>query len=339
MSHMEQATLEYARACNQMLDEADRRLADIIADTEAVQRNSSRILDAALRERISDLMKSCASTSASIAERRGSIGTTAYREEIDRTRQFLTQVNRVVLQSEALNSAVRAAFDAKMSERGLREGFEEYLSGIGDPQLRSVVELISRNKAHDSLSNEELKELAESIIDPSKKVRRKLIKDTVSSIESEMKSEKISPEVIRDAMGDGEAVSPLELKDRATSEILDERLRRSAVQAIVKSITARGFIVERSDIRHLKNEEGDTVKITARKPAGQVAEFRIDLDGKFVYHFQGYEGKACEKDISPLERDLEEVYGIKLTARKTLWENPDRLQNKHHQEMRTQGGH
>ena len=107
----------------------------------------------------------------------------------------------------------------------------------------------------------------------------------------------------------------------------------------MKSITAKDFIVDKSNIRHIKEGDVDQVKIIAKKPAGQTAEFLIDLNGKFVYHFQGYEGKACEKDIAPMERDLEEIYGIKLTERKTLWENPDKLQQRSHHDANVRRGH
>ena len=80
--------------------------------------------------------------------------------------------------------------------------------------------------------------------------------------------------------------------------------------------------------------ETDTVRLVAVKPGGQRAEFSIDLHGRFMYHLQGYEGSACEKDIGPLERDLEEVYGIRLTDRQTVWSNPDRMAAMHHMETK-----
>lgn len=43
------------------------------------------------------------------------------------------------------------------------------------------------------------------------------------------------------------------------------------------------------------------------------------MDGKFEYCFDGYEGQACQKDIEPFMKDLEEVYGIKVLNQTELW--------------------
>ena len=119
----------------------------------------------------------------------------------------------------------------------------------------------------------------------------------------------------------------------ATSEIIDERLRKSAIQAIVKSISEKGFVVEKKNIRLIR--ETNTVKITAMKPGSQKAEFSVDLDGKFNYRFDGYEGRACEKDIEPFEEDLERIYGIKIREKKTIWDNPDKITKSHYTEMKS----
>ncbi len=340
MSHMEQATLENGRICESMLYDAERKLDKIIEDTRAIRRNSSSLIDSVIDRKIEELLASCQRMKASVNAKRALVKGAQYRSAVDETMRFVSSVNTVDLQVTSLNRAVRTAFNTKLSDRtDNRSGLNEYLDSIDNPELRSVILILSKNKANDGLSLDELKELSESILDPSKKVRRKLLKETVSDVESEMKAEKLSPDVVERTMGSDEIVSPLELRDRASAEIFDERLRRSAVQAIVKSITAKDFIVDKSDIRHIKEGDVDQVKITARKPAGQTAEFLIDLNGKFVYHFQGYEGKACEKDITPMEKDLEEIYGIKLTERKTLWENPDKLQRKSHLDTNVRRGH
>ncbi|WP_400227934.1 hypothetical protein [Methanomethylophilus alvi] len=336
MSHQEQATLEYAGACKQMLDEAQKQLQQILESAKATVEGSSSLMDSTLESMMGDLSESATEMMRSISQRRDSMGSTAYRIEIDSTRQFLSAVNSVVLKSNALQTAIRGAFISKMeSHTQYINGLDEYLASITDEKLRKMIGLLARNKAHKDLSLEELRELAESKLDPSKKVRRKLVNDTVVEVRERMVAEKVSAENIEKVSSVTEEVSPLEIMDSATTEIFDERLRRSAVQAIVKSISAKGFIVKKENIRHIK--ETDTVKITAMKPGGQKAEFSIDLTGKFMYHFQGYEGQACQKDISPLERDLEEVYGIKLTDKKTIWDNPDKLTQSHHAEMKVRG--
>ena len=340
MSHMEQATLENSQICISMLNDAEAELKKLIEDTKAIRRNSSSVIDAVIDRKIDSLLDSAEEMIASIEQRRREVSGAQFYSAVNQTMEFLSRTNTINLQSEALNKAVSEAFRKKMSEKGeSREGLDEYLRKVKDPELRSVMLLLSKNRSNDSLSLDELRELSESILDPSKKVKKKLVGGVVSDIESKMKTEKLSEDVVEKVVGNDEEVSPLEMRNRATSEIFDERLRRSAVAAIIKSISSKDFIVNRSDIRHIKDGDVDQVKITARKPAGQTAEFLIDLSGKFVYHFQGYEGKACEKDIGPMEKDLEEIYGIKLTNRKTLWENPDKLQQRSHHDDKTIRGH
>ena len=340
MSHMEQATLENSQICISMLDDAQARLRTLIADTEAIRKNSSTVIDEVIDRRIDSLLANARRMMGSIDDRRETVRGAQYAAAISATMDFLSTTNSVYLQSESLNRAVKEAFNKKMSEASVpHKGLDEYLEKIDDPELRSVMLLLSKNKTNNSLSLDELRELSESILDPSKKVKRRLVEDVVTDIESDMKTEKMSSDAVEKVIGNEEAVSPLEMKDRATKEIFDERLRRSAIQAIVKSISAKDFIINRSDIRHIKDGDVDQVKITARKPAGQTAEFLIDLNGKFVYHFEGYEGKACEKDIGPMEKDLEEIYGIKLTNRKTLWENPDKMQQRSYHDNNTMRGH
>ena len=41
MSHQETATLEFAGACRAMLDDAERRVRDSLADCDAIERGSS----------------------------------------------------------------------------------------------------------------------------------------------------------------------------------------------------------------------------------------------------------------------------------------------------------
>ena len=201
------------------------------------------------------------------------------------------------------------------------------MSDIQDSELKSVMTLLSRNKAHRNLSPEELQEMAECILDPTRKTSRKNVSRTISKAQAMLSEEKVSDDPLTEIAQGDEPVSPLEVMEAATDAIIDETLRRSAINAIIKSLNTRGFVVDRKNIRHIK--ETDTVKLTAMKPGGQKVEFNVDLNGKFMYHFQGYEGLACEKDISAMEKDLEEIYGIKIRDKKTTWSNPDKLMKAH----------
>lgn len=331
MSHQEEGSIEYADTCRIMLDHASERIDCTIETMESLIQGSSLVIDDGIREMMRSLVETADDVKAQIAERRLSLGSSAFAYEIGETRKFLSVVNSVVLRADALNSAVTEARDrAIASGRDLE--LESRLSDIADGDLRRMMALLSRNPAHSDLGFDELRSLAECRLDPSKKVKRSLVRDTVSDIRKAMTTEKVAEEAIAAVVGSSPDVSPLEMMDAATSEIMDERLRRSAVKAIVGCIVSKGFVVRKEDIRHIR--ETDTVKIMAMKPRGQKAEFSIDLHGRFIYHFQGYEGRACEKDIGPMEEDLERIYGIKLTDKKTLWSNPDKEGKQHHMEMK-----
>lgn len=332
MSHQITASIEYTLACNKMLDSAASQISKTISDIETTKRNSSKVLDSVLNAEIEKLISEGNELLSQIRAKKISTKKAVYVGAITETRQFLMITNGFYLRTTNLDTSVSSAFKSMMKQSVTpRRDIDEGLSTISDDKLASLIKLLARNPAHSDLSFDELKNKAQVIIDPSLKVNRNLIKESVKEVEKSMECEKLGADVIKNVIGEEEIVSPLEMMNAATSEIMDERLRKSAIQAIVKSISGRGFIVNRSDIRHIK--ETDTVRIVAKKPAGQTAEFLITLDGRFQYHFQGYEGAACEKDIGPMEKDLEEVYGIKLTDKKTIWQNPDKHNKEHHQAM------
>jgi hypothetical protein len=91
--------------------------------------------------------------------------------------------------------------------------------------------------------------------------------------------------------------------------------------------------VDKKNIK-LQREKNEVVMI-AQKASGERAEFRVMLDGKFIYRFDGYEGQACQNDIQPFMQDLEDVYGIKVTGREEIWSNPDKISTQKYQQIKT----
>ena len=74
----------------------------------------------------------------------------------------------------------------------------------------------------------------------------------------------------------------------------------------------------------------------AMKASGERADFKIYMDGKFIYDFHhGYKGQACQKDIEPFMKDLEDVYGIHVTKSQEIWSNPDKISTMKYQAMNT----
>lgn len=125
-----------------------------------------------------------------------------------------------------------------------------------------------------------------------------------------------------------EAVSQAEFQLRlakamaaADAAVIDENCRRDTVRAVMESLTAAGFIVEKP-IR--SQGASDEVIIRARKPAGSDAVFKVTAEGGFSYKFDNYEGMGCKADIDRILPQLQEIYGISLKDRRVLWSNPDR---------------
>ena len=108
---------------------------------------------------------------------------------------------------------------------------------------------------------------------------------------------------------------------RANTEIVRERIRAATLKAIIKAIRDIGFVVDTK--RNIKiDRERDVVKMAAKKPSGQLAEFEIQLNGKFMYHFDGYEGGTCTNDIEPFIKVLDEIYGVHIVSQKVHHDEP-----------------
>lgn len=112
----------------------------------------------------------------------------------------------------------------------------------------------------------------------------------------------------------------LEQQDR---QAVDETARREVVCAVNKALLDAGFVVEKP--RRVREGGSDEVVLRAARPAGAEATFRVDLGGAMHYAFDRYEGTACRRDIERVLPRLETVYGIRLSDRRVVWENPDDL--------------
>lgn len=110
--------------------------------------------------------------------------------------------------------------------------------------------------------------------------------------------------------------------DAADQAIVDEESRRAAVRAVFASLQQAGFAV---DDPYLEDGDGGSVVVSARKPSGGQAQFRIGVEGGLVYKFDHYEGAACKQDLNQVLPMLQQIYGITLSNERVLWDNPDRL--------------
>ena len=128
-----------------------------------------------------------------------------------------------------------------------------------------------------------------------------------------------------------------EAKAIANNAMIDETIRKETLKVIIKAIRDRGFIVNTKE--NLKiDRERNIVKLVAIKASGQIAEFEIQLNGKFMYHFDKYEGHACKKDIEPFIEDLRKIYDINILHQEMTWENPDKIQTQKYQRMNKNKG-
>lgn len=332
MSHQYTATLENTRECISILKDSRSSLQETLNHCKAIAKSSSRSMDEALSQLFLEIERECEARLRETDSHINSLNESVDERVVSSTKKFVSETNVLKFKIYSFDKALNDSIMTGTGRNRRQEALQERLSSIADTKLRSMIALLSKNEKRSSMSFDELRELAECQIDPSKKVSRKV---------SEIVSAEINQNLNQDASADAPTAlisndtlnSPTKMIVAATSEIIDERLRKSAIQAIVKSISEKGFVVEKKNIRLIR--ETNTVKITAMKPGSQKAEFSVDLDGKFNYRFDGYEGRACEKDIEPFEEDLERIYGIKIREKKTIWDNPDKITKSHYTEMKS----
>ena len=105
--------------------------------------------------------------------------------------------------------------------------------------------------------------------------------------------------------------------------LISEDVRREAVKSVFLSLKKQGFQVQSPQL--IKDQNQNYVRITAKKPSGKRVQCRLDLHGKLIYKFDEYEGMTCLKDIEQFNVELEQVYSVKLSDERVIWENPDRL--------------
>lgn len=114
------------------------------------------------------------------------------------------------------------------------------------------------------------------------------------------------------------------LENEVDDTLISEKTRRETVKAIIKQLRNQEFTVEKPKLIQMNGK--NYVKIVAKKPSGKRAICNIDLHGKIAYKFDNYEGMTCLKDIKKFNVDLQQIYSIKLSDERVLWNNPDKLE-------------
>lgn len=210
-------------------------------------------------------------------------------------------------------------------------------SAIESGRLNSVTEL--RKKSSDIIAFAESK-ATEWKKDAVKNNSKKDAEQAISEAEERLKSEKIeNQEKTKEFLdmisklkagleaGTVEADSVekqvVSLENRVDETLISEATRREIVTAMIKQLQKQEFTVEKPQL--VKMAGKNYVKIVAKQPSGKRAVCNVDLRGKIAYKFDNYEGMTCLKDIERFNVDLEQIYSVKLSDERILWQNPDRL--------------
>jgi hypothetical protein len=213
------------------------------------------------------------------------------------------------------------------------------LETIDDFMLRESIYQVAIQNENSNKSWIELQALGKSRMDLQLESSLQKHKGQIMmDIKQELKDAKVDDQVIEIISSSKiQNISDVEaIRNKATSEIIGETVRKETLKVIMKTVETRGFIVDKKNIKidRKKNE----VKFIAQKVSGERAEFRIYLDGKFIYKFDGYEGQACQKDIEPFMKDLADIYDIKVVKQVDNWSNPDKNQSMKYQTVNKNKG-
>ncbi len=208
----------------------------------------------------------------------------------------------------------------------ISEQIQSLLDSIPDVALRQFVYLayIKDN----SLSGESLINAGKELMGKTYESR---IEEERAKIRAELETARVEKTVIEKVVDGSKTISSM--RENATTEIVGEKIRQKSLKIIMEAVKQRGFIVDKKNIKI--NRENNEVIMVALKASGEKAEFRVFLDGKFIYDFRGYEGQACQKDIEPFMKDLEEIYGIHVTKSQEIWSNPDKISTMKYQTFNT----
>ena len=104
----------------------------------------------------------------------------------------------------------------------------------------------------------------------------------------------------------------------------DESVRREVVKGLLGTLTSMGFTIDGPQL-HQGEEAAGVVTLSGRMPSGKMARFEVNLDGRMQFDFDGYEGRACAKDLEKINTTLQEQFAVKLTGSHITWKNPDKI--------------
>lgn len=249
-------------------------------------------------------------------------------EELSRLVETLTGSKLEVIDQMINEGLLNASNESKQKMLDKLNGVigisKETLDKVNSIEDISLRELAYRELVKEENANLDFKSVLDKAQEEYDILLGKKTKEVIESYKEELKSNGVSSEVL-------DNVKTIEEANKITNDaITDEKIRKETLKVIIKAIKDRGFIVDTK--KNLKiDKEKNIVKLVALKASGQKAEFEIQLNGKFMYHFDGYEGLACNKDITPFMDDLKNIYDINVLHEEVEWSNPDKIQTQKYQ--------
>ena len=261
-------------------------------------------------------------------------------------KQFLDFSKKVMDESDALVRLVNELTGSKLAvidqmiDEGLLDVGQETIQQLFNKakgvinvsediltKINQIEDVSLRELAYRECLKDQSIEFSDLLIKAQEEYDKLLGKNTTKAI-SEYKKELSNLGIATDSLSEAKTID--EANELANKAITDESVRKETLKIIIKAIKARGFIVDTKNNLKIDREK-NIVKLVALKASGQMAEFEIQLNGKFMYHFDEYEGHACKKDIEPFLEDLKNIYDINITHEEVKWENPDKIQTQKYQ--------
>lgn len=105
---------------------------------------------------------------------------------------------------------------------------------------------------------------------------------------------------------------------------LDESVRKAVIMSLLTTLREQGFQVEKPQL-HAGEQAGGRVTLVGHLPSGRRARFDVYLDGQLGFDLDGYEGRACARELEAVEETLRSRFRIQLGPPQITWKNPDKI--------------
>ena len=351
MSH--QVQIDYqgvAIQCQSVCEVAEKRLQELDEMLEKARESSTSLMNIQASEAYQAIQKAREDLSNQIQDVRAEAQSKAAHRDASVTGS-LTKAQRLQQTVNTLSSQKIIEFNSllqmllldsiqsnyqKLLNQGngvvmVDDALKQFLDGIEDETLRQFTYIAYLQNT--SLRGEALLEAGRALVGKTYEAR---LEEERSRIREELKAARVEASTIEEvtkASGGTAKEQIAAMQEAATTEIVGEKIRQKSLKIIMQAIKARGFVVDKNNIK-IKRDTNEVIMV-AQKASGEKAEFRVFLDGKFIYDFRGYEGQACQKDIGPFMKDLEEVYGVRVTKQTEIWSNPDKISTMKYQAINT----